>query len=1197
MRIFSCLFFLTTWLPMVANVTVESQNSGIDNLSGVASITVSGDAAPFNIYLFRDCDGYNPSMNLREELSAVSGSYSFTGLAPNSYCVVVIDKYGCVTEETVVIDVDCGSARVVLEDVQFPSYCLDAACAGTTEGECSDDGSIGFRLVASTDYEVYINGEQYQNNLSRLDDLPVGTYSIRLVDVTSGCSATEMVTLQPCNSINRASSDSPCAVTSGLEQSDEAPASISLALVHSTEGACNGSIELGPLPASIAVVRYVSVSGEVFYPGQGLCPGRYTIELIDGCGDLISKEVRINCIIEDASVDYEVTHECGNDVAVEAHLLGAGDGPFTYSWSRLGMALSSEDFIVYDGHGTLELLVTSVKTGCIVTGFFAYSGTYASFDEAINVCPGESLGELHFHYNNTTDEPITVLLNGIEVDVPITSNSIMIGPLQIGTYDIALEVGGCQFTFANLAITESIVSREFDSYSVEDEVCKYIFICNGARLPAAYDEYEEPIAFLFETEAHIEIWRELINDISGISEAAFDLIGLSVIGSFLGNVLGTVIDFFGGLLGIGGGQSCITPLVCDLSTDVVDVVDLGTEELRTWEYIFLLQNTVDYPRDLLASNLLKVTGRASGVSIFDLEEPCEKIRFCRESLLFLNKKEGFSSIVSAAAGGCPFHCGNFDISDCTNPNTDFLLDFGIEDPCVKIRVESLGKLLYYIEEFPSGSELREYLESVRSFFDADSGNGICLRVTYCDDEDSYKVISSPPLEDLFNSDCGMTPLDVQACINIGANIETNALCDEWEIDKNGCSVRVCSLYITDYSNCLVGTNLSDIDFRSCDISYNIRPFDELVSASYSRRQYISLDISLESSRVFSGFVYEESDVSIVPSFIENISNEQLLRKFGRNFARFPAKVVQGLKEEYRSLQGLKSYRLVELSSHLFGQYMYDGTDVKALILASNSSLSILSMEDVDGSIHLSGQYSDSLFIGDDIKKFSPTSSLFVLRTSYQGDVLSYTQKDVVLGDSYSSSISSESVLFSQNDGWGQFFLVKDSLWHESTITSSGTEVEYIHSTLMKDKALHCFSGTGTVQINSDNFVINGESIVVVVTSDNPSSIFYQKGGVIDTSSLLHYSTVRESAFLVFQEQDSLGYKVDEFEENVLKYSYQIKSNINYRIRQVFQGGRNLYFGGELQSDRGIHQLGEVDFINLNASDSYVPYMSYVDLDY
>lgn len=298
--------------PPISATTITS-NAACEENNGTATVSISGGEAPYSI-----------------NWSTGSTQQSISNLEAGIYFVTIYDKNQCEVIQSATVNNTSGIELEILS--------TNLSCFG-------DNNATAEVLVngGSGNYSYHWSNSQ---TTSSIQNLTLGSYSVTVTDLESGCAAMESLF---------------------ISQPDEL--SISLQSSNSTCGENNGSafveISGGTSPYSI---EWSNGSQENTI--ENLAAGTYTVLVEDSnnCQKIQSISVDSDDGMSISFSGEDVSCNGANDGSISVSVTG-GSGNFLYEWSNGGTTPQINNL----PPGTYEVLVTDVNFLCLASGFFTVS--------------------------------------------------------------------------------------------------------------------------------------------------------------------------------------------------------------------------------------------------------------------------------------------------------------------------------------------------------------------------------------------------------------------------------------------------------------------------------------------------------------------------------------------------------------------------------------------------------------------------------------------------------------------------------------------------------------------------------------------------------------------------------------------------------------------------------------------------------
>jgi gliding motility-associated-like protein len=383
-------------VPGPTALATTTTNASCGSSNGTATIgATTGGTAPYT-YSFNG--------------SAFTATTSYTGLAANSYPVIVQDANGCQFTTTAIVVNSTGPTALVTTHT-------DATC-GNSNGTVTIGATTGGVLPLSYSF----NAGGFSTTTS-YTGLAAGTYAVIVKDA-NGCTFTTSVTI----------SNIP------------GPTAMVVTNTNTTCGASNGTLTIGAITGGTTPYTY-SVNASAFTittSYAALAAGTYTVVVKDANGCTFTTTSTIVNIPGPTAVATTLTNTtCGNSngaVAIgvvtggtPAYTYSFNGSPFTATISYTGLAAGSYTIIVKDANG------------CTFTTSVNLTNTPGPTAQATTINPstcGLSNGAVNIAATTGGTPPYTFSFNG----GGFTGTTIYTG-LLAGTYAVIVkDANGCTFT-------------------------------------------------------------------------------------------------------------------------------------------------------------------------------------------------------------------------------------------------------------------------------------------------------------------------------------------------------------------------------------------------------------------------------------------------------------------------------------------------------------------------------------------------------------------------------------------------------------------------------------------------------------------------------------------------------------------------------------------------------------------------------
>jgi large repetitive protein len=385
-----------TNVPGPTALATTTTNSSCGAANGTATIgAVTGGTAPYT-YSFNG--------------GAFAPTTSFTGLATNSYPVIVQDANGCQFTTTAVVNNSSGPTALAVTNT-------NATC-GASNGTATIGATTGGVLPLSYSF----NGGAFSTTTS-YTALAAGTYAVIVKDA-NGCTFTTSVTIS----------------------NIAGPTAVAVTSVNTTCGAANGSITLGAVTGGTTPYTY-SVNASAFTSTTSytsLVAGTYNIVVKDANGCTFTTTATITDVPGPTAIATTVTNTtCGNaNGAVALGAVTGGTPAYTYSFngsaftssiSYTGLAAGSYSIVVKDANGcTFTTAANIINT----------PGPTALATSTVNSTCGNANGTINIGLVTGGTSPYTFSFNGGGF-----TSTINYTGLAAGTYPVIVQdANGCQFT-------------------------------------------------------------------------------------------------------------------------------------------------------------------------------------------------------------------------------------------------------------------------------------------------------------------------------------------------------------------------------------------------------------------------------------------------------------------------------------------------------------------------------------------------------------------------------------------------------------------------------------------------------------------------------------------------------------------------------------------------------------------------------
>jgi gliding motility-associated-like protein len=381
---------VTITQPTALTVSATPTNTSCGNNNGGATATPAGGTGPYT-YLWSPSGGTNATA---------------TGLAANTYTVVVTDANGCTQQVTVVINSSVAPSATIQNQT-------NVLCNGASTGAATVNASGNSPFTY-----LWSNTQTSQTTTG----LAAGTYTVTVTDV-NGCTVQQTVTItQPAAiAINTSSTQTNCIGSNGTATSTPS----------------------GGTPG----YTYLWNNGQTTQTATALAAGTYTVVVTDanGCTQQQTVTVTVNNPVTLAvtSTPSACSSGTGSATANPAN----GTNPYTYSWNNgqttqtaTGLAVGTYTVVVTDASGCSQTQTIVVAPLPGPTANATATLTTISFGDNTQL---NATGGLTYTWIPATGLSCTTCAN------PVAT------PLQTTTYcAIATDVNGCSDTACVTVIVE-----------------------------------------------------------------------------------------------------------------------------------------------------------------------------------------------------------------------------------------------------------------------------------------------------------------------------------------------------------------------------------------------------------------------------------------------------------------------------------------------------------------------------------------------------------------------------------------------------------------------------------------------------------------------------------------------------------------------------------------------------------------------
>ncbi len=295
--------------------TAQTNINCFGSSTGAINLTVSGGTAPFAYAWTNVSSGYTSS---NEDLST---------LPAGTYSVTVTDSKGCTSNTSVTL--------TQAPEIILTSVTTDVTCFGSSTGAINLSVSGG---AAPYTYS-WTNASTSQD----LTNLLAGDYTVTVSD-SKGCSKNLTVTVaQPVSAIS---------VTGTVANVN-------------CYGGNTGSIDIS-VTGGTSPYTYNWSNGKFAQDINNLTAGNYTVTVTDakGCIETLTLNVSQPTQIQSNFTSVNPTCVGGTNGSITLSSTTGGVGPYAYSWTKDGAAISSSDLNTLT-EGTYQVTVTD-QSGCSI---------------------------------------------------------------------------------------------------------------------------------------------------------------------------------------------------------------------------------------------------------------------------------------------------------------------------------------------------------------------------------------------------------------------------------------------------------------------------------------------------------------------------------------------------------------------------------------------------------------------------------------------------------------------------------------------------------------------------------------------------------------------------------------------------------------------------------------------------------------
>lgn len=388
--------------PVVSNVAgptalaTTTTNSSCGASNGTVSIgATTGGTAPYT-YSFNG--------------GGFSATTSYTGLAANTYTVIVQDANGCQFTTTATVSNSSGPTALA---VTF----TDATC-GNSNGTATIGATTGGVLPLSYSF----NGGAFTTTTS-YTGLAAGTYAVVVKDA-NGCTFTTSVTIS----------------------NIAGPSALAVSSTNSTCGNSNGTATIGTVTGGTTPYTY-SFNGSPFTTTTSyttLAAGTYSVIVKDANGCTFTTTVNVTDVPGPTALASTITNAtCGNnngEVALgavtggtPAYTYSFDGGAFTSTTNYTGLTASTHTVVVKDANGctfTINPVVPNIP------------GPTAQAVTTVNPTCGNSNGAINIGATTGGTPAYTYSVDGGGFTATTAYTNLAAGPHTV----IVQDINGCTFT-------------------------------------------------------------------------------------------------------------------------------------------------------------------------------------------------------------------------------------------------------------------------------------------------------------------------------------------------------------------------------------------------------------------------------------------------------------------------------------------------------------------------------------------------------------------------------------------------------------------------------------------------------------------------------------------------------------------------------------------------------------------------------
>lgn len=315
----NCIVSLTQTVLNADSIEITGivTNANCGQADGEIDITVSGGQGPYTYWWIT---------------TASPTTQDQTGLAANTYTVVVTDSKGCTNQLTFTVgDIDGPAASIG----SFTNVSCNGVCDGTaTVSPSGGSGMYGFQWSVSA---------SSQNTITA-SNLCVGNHNITVTDMSNGCIATSTVTITE-----------PTLLAYTITDIDPS--------CNNIYGSCNGTASVNVIGGTIPYHYQWSGPGlgiaDTLVNVGSLCAGNYSLLVTDDHGCNLLNNFTL---VEPPFINLTFTtvdEQCSGACDGQALVIATGGTPgYTYQWdtdasgqtsaNAIGLCAGNYDVTVYD---------------------------------------------------------------------------------------------------------------------------------------------------------------------------------------------------------------------------------------------------------------------------------------------------------------------------------------------------------------------------------------------------------------------------------------------------------------------------------------------------------------------------------------------------------------------------------------------------------------------------------------------------------------------------------------------------------------------------------------------------------------------------------------------------------------------------------------------------------------------------------